>query len=154
SKFVPDNLHVSVPRVSLDAPRFRGSSVEMPSTEGMGSFLVGLFALIALLIGSLTLARARGWVGGASADNWKRGPWPVLPDAVRTREDVVKAFEYLALLRLGRQAGAANHIDIAGQLGTAADDLAGQKRQAAAELARLYEQARYAPDAESLSDTE
>jgi hypothetical protein len=65
---------------------------------------------------------------------------------------VVKAFEYLAMLLLGRQAVPANHLEIAGQLAT--NDLTGQRRLAAAELADLYEHARYAPPDEDLSADE
>jgi hypothetical protein len=108
--------------------------------------------LAVVVLAGLALARSRGWVGG-KGDDWRLGPWPVVPSEVRTREDVVKAFEYLALLRLGKKAGAANHLDIARQLGSA-EDAPAQKRELARELAYLYEQARYAPPEENLSTDE
>jgi hypothetical protein len=70
----------------------------------------------------------------------------VQPAAVGTRYDLVRAFEYLALLRLGPAARHQNHLEIAAALG-AAD--AG-RRGAAERLASLYEQARYAPRDEDL----
>jgi hypothetical protein len=76
------------------------------------------------------------------------GPWPVHPGRVATRDDIVKAFEYLALLLLGPAARNWNHLQIAVRLAgpqarhqTAADQLAG-----------VYEQARYTPADEPLTD--
>jgi hypothetical protein len=68
------------------------------------------------------------------------GPWPLDPARVSTRQQLVQAFEYLALLLLGKEALTANHRDIAGSLGATPD-----RSQAADELATLYEKARYDP---------
>jgi hypothetical protein len=70
------------------------------------------------------------------------GPWPVAPNAVHTRGELVRAFEYLALLILGPAARTENHNDLAHQLG--ADQV--DRQQAAQCLARLYEQSRYTPE--------
>jgi hypothetical protein len=75
----------------------------------------------------------------------------VQPALVRTREELVRAFEYLSLLRLGRPARNWNHRHIAAELGQT-KDLPADGSQAAARLASVYEQARYAPAAESLAD--
>jgi hypothetical protein len=71
----------------------------------------------------------------------------VNPAAIRTREDVVRAFEYLALLRLGPGARPRHHRDLALKLGgSEAVALAPpDRRRAALELAELYERARYTP---------
>jgi hypothetical protein len=82
----------------------------------------------------------------------KLGPWPVDPGAVASRDDVVHAFEYLALLRLGIGARTANHLAVAARLGAAESDAA--RRGAAAELARLYERARYEPGIVSLDESQ
>ena len=74
------------------------------------------------------------------------GPWPVDPAAIQTRTQLVQAFEYLSLLRLGSGARSWNHLQIAAGLGDNSDS-----REAADQLASLYEQARYVPGAESLS---
>ena len=73
------------------------------------------------------------------------GPWPVDPARISTREQLIQAFEYLAVLVLGRPARTANHRDIADSLGTTPE-----KGQAADQLASLYEKARYDPAAGEL----
>lgn len=100
-----------------------------------------IVALVKLLSRSL---RKRG---EADNDAWELGPWPVNPAEVRSRADLIRTFEYFSLLRLGRQARTWNHRAIARSL---ADEHASEA-QAAAALAALYEQARYAPSEELLS---
>jgi hypothetical protein len=68
---------------------------------------------------------------------------------VATRGELVAAFEYLALLCLGPDARARNHLDLADQLGQGSNEA--ERRRAAGELAHLYEQARYAPAGEPLT---
>jgi hypothetical protein len=53
----------------------------------------------------------------AGAGGWKLGPWPVRPTAVRTREELIRAFEYLSVLRLGPAARHWHHWAIASALG-------------------------------------
>jgi hypothetical protein len=72
---------------------------------------------------------------------------------VATRQDLVRAFEYLALLVLGPAARACHHLDLAALLGERAPVLNPDvRRGAASALARLYEQARYAPGDEPLGE--
>jgi hypothetical protein len=78
------------------------------------------------------------------------GPWPIDPRAINTREDVVKAFEYLSVLICGPAARNWTHGTIAGAL----SDLAVTHGQTAVKLARLYELARYAPLDEPLTRDE
>jgi hypothetical protein len=78
------------------------------------------------------------------------GPWPVDPRRINTREDVVKAFEYLSVLICGVKAKTWTHNTIADALA----DLAATHGETAAMLARLYELARYAPLDEPLSHEE
>ena len=78
------------------------------------------------------------------------GPWPVDPRAINTREDVVKAFEYLSVLICGVEAKMWTH----GTIAVALSDLATTHGETAVKLARLYELARYAPLDESLSRDE
>jgi hypothetical protein len=98
------------------------------------------------------LWRFKGGQRGKDRSGWRPGPWPVSPTAVATRRDLVRAFEHLALLCLGRAAYHYHHLELAERLGA----LSGgpQCRQAAAELASLYEQARYAPEEGPLSNDE
>lgn len=78
------------------------------------------------------------------------GPWPVDPRRINTREDVVKAFEYLSVLICGPSARNWTHGTIADSLA----ELAATQGETAAMLARLYELARYAPLDEPLSREE
>ena len=68
-------------------------------------------------------------------DGWRLGPWPVIPSAVATRQDVIGAFKYLSLLKFGVAAQSWNHLDIADRLG---GDSA-ERRRIADNLAGLYE---------------
>jgi hypothetical protein len=147
-KVVPRNLKLS-PRSSGSSSRGGLSGV---SASGLGNGLLIVLLLAGAGVVVWLVLAGRRWVRGEAGRAWRLGPWPVTPAAVQTRGDVVKAFEYLAMLLLGRRAVPANHLEIAGQL--APNDLTGQRRLAAAELADLYEHARYAPPDEDLSADE
>jgi hypothetical protein len=131
---------------SIDTETGRG-----PDGGSMGGFLV-IVVTLGLLAGAAYLL-LRSWRENSTASRapaWKLGPWPVHPAAVGTRQQLVQAFEYLAVLLLGRQARNRNHREIAGGLGaTNAGDRAARSR-AAHLLAGLYEQARYSPPNEPL----
>ena len=77
------------------------------------------------------------------------GPWPLDPQRVRTRDELVRAFDYLSLLLLGLPAKMWHFRTVAKHLG---HDEA--KRPAAEHLAEAYMQARYAPPAELLPEPE
>jgi hypothetical protein len=142
--------------------RFGGPSVSVPASPAAGGDDWAPALLSLLMLGMLVLLLYRSGLGpkllgsGAGAE-WRLGPWPVPPDAVATRQDVVRAFEYLALLHLGPAAAACHHRLLAERLVTCSPALHGNKafdparRQAVEILAWLYEQARYAPDGETLS---
>jgi hypothetical protein len=110
--------------------------------------LVGAAAGAFLLWG--VLRRRDRAPGRRGAGGWRLGPWPVRPEAVRTRDDLVRAFEYLALRLLGPAACHHNHRDIAAELGESGAD----RRTAADRLAGLYQQARYAPPDDALPDAD
>ena len=78
------------------------------------------------------------------------GPWPLDPRAINSREDVVKAFEYLSVLICGPAARNWTHNTIADALA----ELATTHGETAVMLARLYELARYAPLDEPLTRDE
>jgi hypothetical protein len=122
-------------------PRF--GSWEGPSRPGEGTRTVLLWSV------ALTTVVAALWLGlrvargpaGAAARGWRLGPWPVRPERIASRGDLVKAFEYLACLLLGQEALHRHHLDLGARLHATA-------------LARLYEQARYAPPDEPLPAAE
>ena len=78
------------------------------------------------------------------------GAWPIDPRCINTREDVVKAFEYLSVLICGASAKTWTHNTIADAL----EELAATHGETAVQLARLYELARYAPLDEPLTRDE
>jgi hypothetical protein len=144
---------------------FAGSAVPVLALAG--------FACLAALF-AWWLGRERGLVGGRRQPEWVLGPWPVNPDQVASRTDFVQAFEYLSLLQLGPEARSWNHRTIQTRLANPnaaakATLLPEPKRRrtitetgqvfddplrplVVGELASLYEQARYAPPADILSD--
>ncbi|HZT83143.1 MAG TPA: hypothetical protein VFA26_23140 [Gemmataceae bacterium] len=137
-------------RGSRDAPR-------LPTAAGAPGAVWGGLLWVILVAGVLVgvvwlVLRRRKPAAAASETGWRLGPWPVDPRAVRTREDLVRAFEYLALLLLGPAARNWHHREIAARLGLAADS--DERRHAADHLAGLYEQARYAPLADPLPEGE
>jgi hypothetical protein len=140
---LPSLSSISGPSVSLRAA---------PSADGDG-WLPASFSL--LMLGVLILLLYKRGFGAKSSresgegEEWRLGSWPVPPGAVSTRQDVIRAFEYLALLCFGPAAAACHHHQLAQRL--AEPDSNPGRRQAAEMLAWLYEQARYAPAAETLS---
>jgi hypothetical protein len=142
----------------LEAPLSKLPSVSLPGFGGgsggggggggaFGYVLVGVLLVVILgivLWQVITQLSNRG--GDEAAKGWNLGPWPVNPGAVASREELLKAFEYLSLLLLGPAARSWNHLDIAAGLGTEAE-----RRVAADRLAALYELVRYAPGEEPLS---
>ena len=126
-----------------------------PSGGGdSGGLLDGAVWVVALaLIGVAAWAAfavARRQAANAKANGWTPGPWPVHPSRVSTRADLIRAFEHLAYLCLGRVARSLNHLDVAARLGHTGADRA----EAAGRLAHLYERARYAPPGENLPPNE
>lgn len=127
---------------------------ELPSAASAsraGGFLLllGIFGAAAWLI--LQTRGLRDFSGSATPAR-RLGPWPVSPDTVATRGEVVLAFEYLARKVLGLPAETSHHRAVARQL--AARATSAQQARAADDLAALYEHARYTPPTESLSPEE
>ena len=121
------------------------------ASTGGGGWEAGVWVIALALFGvaGWLALRAAKWQANGGAGAWSAGPWPVHPSRVFTREDLIRAFEHLALLRLGLKARPLNHVDLAGRLGDTGD-----RAEPAARLAHLYEQARYAPADELLPDDE
>jgi hypothetical protein len=65
---------------------------------------------------------------------------------------VVRAFEYLAVLRLGAPGRTSNHREVAARLAESGGDAS--QKDAVDELARLYERARYVPDPAPFAEAE
>jgi hypothetical protein len=138
----------SLPRL----PSPSSSSVPRVSGGGLLRFVI-VVAAIALLL--FVAWKSRGlWAGAlmrGRSSEWRLGPWPVRPDQVSARGDLVAAFEHLALMCLGLPARTHHHLDLARQIAEQPSLDPDRRRDAALTLARLYEQARYTPDDEPLS---
>jgi hypothetical protein len=143
----------SLPKIQspISAPSFGPApNVTLPSATTLSRALqvlwIALIAAAAILVWKLLGGNIPG-VGRLRKAGWRLGPWPVSPDAVASRQDVVRAFEYLSLLKLGPTVKSRNHIELAADLGPTTVDA----RQAANHLASVYEKARYTPADEPLS---
>jgi hypothetical protein len=123
-------------------------------TESALHVLIG--TLVVVLAGVLVwkLMGIKNALVGKGDNLWHVGSWPVHPSAVRTRADLVKAFEYLAVLVLGPQARTHHHLELAEELGQQARAEDARTGEAARTLAYLYELARYTPANETLPPDE
>ncbi len=138
-------------------PRFRLPSYSGPALPGLPAAptlagapslntLVWLAAAVLLVV---LLWKWKAWFqlpqDADAQGRWRLGPWPIAPDQVATRGELIRAFEYLALLLLGPSARSQHHHELAQQIGGPASD-SPERREAVERLTRLYEQARYAPE--------
>jgi hypothetical protein len=171
-RLVPDSLP------DLRAPsRSSLPSLTQTPADGDGFFSSGSSSWLPLVlsVGVLAVLLAIVWsvraqqTAASRKPAWQPGPWPVNPTEIRTRGELVKAFDYLSLLNFGLDAQSWNHRVIAEQLGEKpsagrqivtgpgalvpnAPAKGLRREQVAQELADLYEKARYAPPGESLTD--
>jgi hypothetical protein len=101
-----------------------------------GAFLLGL-----MLFRRWKIDQARRMAQGAG------GPNGFDYDSIRTREELVRAFDHVSLNQIGEEARSWNHRVIADQF----VEVKPAQAEPANELAGLYERARYAPLDEDLS---
>ncbi len=155
-------------------------SAPQASGEAVGWLLVWVVGLVgAGVIGWKVLTWRQAGAGRFRAAG-RLGSWPVHPAAIQSAEEFILAFEYLSVLRLGTLARCWNHLAIAAGLAgepaatveaklsdglprtwkDAPDRILDalprsrardEQRLAAAHLAALYEQARYAPPGDPLA---
>jgi hypothetical protein len=134
-----------IPRFDFRAPRIGGLRPSSGMLDGVQFILFALLLLaVAVVVWRILATR------GARSFGLKRGlgPWPLDPSRVSNRAELIRAFEYLSLLRCGEKARSWHHRAIAAGLG----GTEAARRAAAERLAELYEHARYAPQAETLPD--
>lgn len=103
--------------------------------------IAGALFLVVLLFRRWKLDEARRLAQGVG------GPAGIDFDTIRTREELVRAFDHVSIDQIGDEARSWNHRVIADQFAEAKPTRAAP----AAELAGLYERARYAPLDEDLS---
>jgi hypothetical protein len=138
----------------------RGSSSSGTPGSGFGFGIPGMegswlpvVLLAAILLGALVVWRFWYLRDDKAAPTYELGglgPWPVDPRRIATREQLVRAFEYLSVLICGPTARTWTHHTIAAALA----DLAASHSETSMILARLYELARYAPLDEPLTTAE
>lgn len=136
----------------LSSGSSRGGSGGMGSLGfgGLEGSWLPVVLLTAVLLGALVWWRF--WLMRDPArSGWELpaglGDWPLDPRRIATREDLVRAFEYLSVRICGLEARTWTH----GTIAQALTGLAATHGETAVLLARLYELARYAPLDEPLS---
>jgi hypothetical protein len=146
SPSLPSFGSLSTPNLAV--PGMPGiASPFLPSISTGATWL--LLALLCLLVGWQMLR----WTKRPDVAVDERaglGPWPVRPEAVTTRAELVQAFDYLALRTLGLGAQSWNHHAVARSWRERLPRCA----EPAQALALLYEQARYTDGAEALTEAE
>jgi hypothetical protein len=163
----PRNLDVSLPKFNFSSsavptlPRLGGwgRAPSIGGIPGLGTPSLpparvpsgdGLLVMVVLAVLAIVAWRIWKVLGGRRPQGADGGvidlPWPSAPGAVVSRADLIRAFEYLAFVRLGEESKTWNHLELAAALGGEQPET----RQAAGTLAALYEQARYAPGEEPL----
>jgi hypothetical protein len=141
----------SVPAANIETMPPMGGTPEISRSAALGLAAIALVAFLTWrILSHLGAAKHDEWKAGKGGHaGWRLGPWPVQPQSIKSRDDVVRAFEYLSVLQLGPDALTWNHLDIALALGRRFPALADN----ALELGGHYEQARYAPASEAMSPT-
>jgi hypothetical protein len=145
-----------LPRWRLSPPNLGNWNPNFGGAPGIGAPTIGggrvneniVWVLLPLLFVLLAWVfyQKLGRNPAALARSVLRGPWPVNPALVTTRSQLIQAFDYLALLLLGEEVRTWNHLAVARKLGEQA-----ARNPAAADLAKLYELARYTPGDDILS---
>ncbi len=136
-----NNLNIQPPNTpTLTLPSFGLDGISWPSLNLSGNWPTTIVLLLVSVTVVMALWQARITRLKPIKARANLGPWPVDPRTVSTRQEVIAAFEYLALLKCGSDAAHWHHHAVANDLGRNPG-----VRADAESLAALYEQARYAP---------
>jgi hypothetical protein len=154
SNYLPRLPRANLPRVAIPRQMPRVPTLPRPSALSVGQWLIGLLGGVLFALALWYLLRLGQSMVQPVGKPWHPGPWPVSPARLASRQDVVRAFEYLCLLTLGKSARLRHHLELGRQLGQQAAVDPQRRQQAALALTRLYERARYAPADEPLSQAE
>lgn len=148
-----------LPRLNISLPNLGGPTLPMPSGGGIGSgagiamiLAIGLIiSFVALIFWMFKNSGSFSIFLNGEALKPRIGPWPVDPHQLRSRADLVKAFEYLSLLILGWRVVHWNHRQIISNIYEDANTI-NTPKEYLDQLALLYELAKYGPDQEPLSE--
>ncbi len=139
---------------SGSSPSLTGSGWDGLGTLHIGTLKIPVLLLLIILAIVAAILVWRKWdtliMQRPATRATTESDWPIDPRTINSREDVVRAFEYLSVLLCGQEAKTWTHSTIAEALVT----LAQTHVEPALKLARLYELARYAPLDEPLSRVE
>jgi hypothetical protein len=153
---IPAGMHM--PSISFGGLQNPYSNVAQATSEAAQSDKKWSLVLILAFAGMAFLVIWKGLAQrnerAARNAGFNLGSWPVVPGQVRSGPELIKAFEYLSLLYLGRAARTLNHREIAKSLGQTKEIASFEQLQATEALAALYEQARYAPWGASLPESD
>jgi hypothetical protein len=138
----------NIPMPNIAAPGM--PDLSGPSLPSFSAWAIWILLLLLFLLAGRQMLR---W-GRRSAvrveETAQLGPWPVRPEAVSTRAELVRAFDYLALLTLGVGVQSWNHYAVARRWREKSPACA----QTGDALALLYEQARYTEGVEALTQSQ
>ncbi|MBM4069481.1 MAG: hypothetical protein FJ271_11105 [Planctomycetes bacterium] len=154
-------VQIAMPGLQIDNPLGGMRVPALPGTRALaGGWQVVLWILAALAAAFILWQAWKSLErrGQRLKTSWHPGPWPVLPANVVSRAEFVACFDHLSLLLLGRAATTWNHRAVAERIGVERPGAAPlgveetRRRQIAADLATLYEWARYSPGEEPLPE--
>lgn len=126
-----------LPNLNLASPGAGGASSVLGTAADLLPVLYVALGAAALVVVVRLLRSRRTMLDPTRA---ALGPWPIAPNRVGNRRQLIRAFDYLAQIRCGPQARSWHHRTVAQQLPRNVHE-----RSAAEELADLYEWARYSP---------
>lgn len=121
--------------------QFSGSPAQPSRAFTTVAVVVAVAGVLWILRQRYRRAKLAGPLGASAA--WTLVP----PESIASKDDLIQAFEYVSLLRLGLDARSRHHRALAADLGDTEP-----QRSAARQLADFYEQARYAPVQEPLPE--
>jgi uncharacterized protein YneF (UPF0154 family) len=130
---------IHLPSLDFDASSPLRSAAPVLGT--IADLLPAVAIVVAVLVALAVVRTMRARRSEAQAQAAVIGPWPVAPSRVESRDQLIRAFDYLAQLRLGPRAKSWHHRAVAERLPRNSDE-----QEPAEKLANLYEWARYSPE--------
>jgi hypothetical protein len=149
---MPDLPDINAPKISggTSLPGFISPAAS--SGEGGDGILTAILIFgVVIIVGYLARRLlVQPMNSRKSAMGFDPGSWPVDPNRIRTGQELIQAFDHLALRTSGTPARHWHHHTVAKQF-----EAADRSRETAAQrLASIYEQARYAPPQETLAESQ
>jgi hypothetical protein len=146
---------IRLPNIELPRPSLPAVNLPAPGLSAPADSHTGLVLLILAGAAAVAILSGRMYRNAKKALNSDLAPVRAAvfleqfdaKSPIRTRQDLVRAFEQLSLRELGPDAEKWNHRVIAARLGGGETE----RQRVAARLAHYYERARYAPEIDAVS---